>query len=228
MDSDGNIWISPGGIDKGTLSPQDIVKVCPDGKIEGIHTPSSELPFHKSVYELRPDVKAVLHAPSARPGRVQHRGADSGHKPFTDDTRDLRRKSASRLNEIPGSDELGNAVARVFEQGANATLLENHGTVTVGTNLLEAFIRFETLDYLRPASRSNPKRSEPRSRSIKKPLAKLTASDQNCRNSFRPSIVRANASSVLRWLNLSIGPMISVSHSVLAHPLPPKSKIIHS
>jgi L-fuculose-phosphate aldolase len=147
MDSDGNIWISPGGIDKGTLSPQDIVKVCPDGKIEGIHTPSSELPFHKSVYELRPDVKAVLHAhpPALVAFSIAGRIPDISLLPMA---HEICGEIGFAPYEIPGSDELGNAVARVFEQGANATLLENHGTITVGTNLLEAFIRFETLDYL--------------------------------------------------------------------------------
>ena len=30
-DDDGNIWITPGGIDKGALRPEDIVKVTPEG-----------------------------------------------------------------------------------------------------------------------------------------------------------------------------------------------------
>ena len=61
-DDDGSIWITPGGIDKGTLRPADIVRVLPDGTCEGIHKPSSELPFHRSIYQLRPDARAVIHA----------------------------------------------------------------------------------------------------------------------------------------------------------------------
>jgi L-fuculose-phosphate aldolase len=63
-DDDGNIWITPSGIDKGSLRPEDIVKVTPDGTVIGKHRPSCELPFHRSVYGLREDVKAVLHAHS--------------------------------------------------------------------------------------------------------------------------------------------------------------------
>ena len=62
MDSDGDIWITPASIDKGTLTPDDIMQVKPDGTVIGIHTPSVELPFHKQIYEKRPDIKAVLHA----------------------------------------------------------------------------------------------------------------------------------------------------------------------
>ena len=61
-DDDGCIWITPSGIDKGTLTPKDIVKVLPDMTYEGIHVPSSELPFHSEMYKVRPDVKAIVHA----------------------------------------------------------------------------------------------------------------------------------------------------------------------
>ena len=61
-DSDGNVWITPGSVDKGTLTRKDIICVHPDGTMEGPHKPSSELPFHLSVYKMRPDLSAVLHA----------------------------------------------------------------------------------------------------------------------------------------------------------------------
>ena len=59
-DTQGNIWITPAGIDKGTLTRKDIICVRPDGSCEGPHKPSSELPFHESVYRMRPDLNAVL------------------------------------------------------------------------------------------------------------------------------------------------------------------------
>ena len=36
--------------------------VKPDGTIIGRHKPSSEFPFHKAIYEMRPDIKAIIHA----------------------------------------------------------------------------------------------------------------------------------------------------------------------
>ena len=59
LDSEGNIWITPSGIDKGSLTPDDICKVLPDGTVIGKHKPSVELPFHKLVYETRADVSAL-------------------------------------------------------------------------------------------------------------------------------------------------------------------------
>ena len=61
-DDDGNIWITPAGVDKGTLTRRDIICVKPDGTVIGPHKPSSELPFHISVYKMRSDLHAVLHA----------------------------------------------------------------------------------------------------------------------------------------------------------------------
>ena len=46
LDGDGDIWITPGGIDKGSLTREDIVCVKPDGTVLSKHKPSVELPFH--------------------------------------------------------------------------------------------------------------------------------------------------------------------------------------
>ena len=62
IDDQGDIWVTPSAIDKGSLIPADIVCVKRDGAIVGRHKPSSEYPFHKAIYEARPDLKAVVHA----------------------------------------------------------------------------------------------------------------------------------------------------------------------
>jgi L-fuculose-phosphate aldolase len=48
---------------------------------------------------------------------------------------------------IPGSEELGRNLAEAFARGFDSVLLENHGVATGGRDLLEAFQRFETLDF---------------------------------------------------------------------------------
>jgi L-fuculose-phosphate aldolase len=49
--------------------------------------------------------------------------------------------------ELPGSLALGRNVAAIFGRGFDCVLLENHGAVTAGANLQEAFRRFETLEF---------------------------------------------------------------------------------
>jgi L-fuculose-phosphate aldolase len=62
MDEAGDMWITPSAVDKGNLTAQDIVCVKADGTIVGKHKPSSEYPFHKAIYNMRPQMKAVIHA----------------------------------------------------------------------------------------------------------------------------------------------------------------------
>ena len=61
-DDDGSIWITPARVDKGSLRREDIVRVRPDGTVDGPHRPSSEFPFHRAIYAARPDLRAIVHA----------------------------------------------------------------------------------------------------------------------------------------------------------------------
>ena len=61
LDENGDIWITPGSVDKGSLSRKDIIQVKPDGTVIGIHKPSSEFPVHERIYRARPDIRAILH-----------------------------------------------------------------------------------------------------------------------------------------------------------------------
>src|SRR6266853_244592 len=97
LEENGDIWITPRAVDKGTLTPEDVVQVKPDGKVIGKHSPSVELGM-----------------------------AEYG---------------------LPGSEDLGEKIARVFARGCNTVMLENHGVVTGATSLSKAFMAFETLDF---------------------------------------------------------------------------------
>lgn len=146
LDDDGDMWISPGGIDKGTLRREDIVCVKKDGTVKGIHKPSSEFPFHRAIYQCRPDFKAVLHAHP--PALVSF--SIAGKIPNTS-VLPAARKVCGAVGyakyEVPGSEALGRNIADVFAEGYYTVLLENHGVVTGGDSLLNAFQRFETLDF---------------------------------------------------------------------------------
>lgn len=144
LDEAGNIWITPSGIDKGTLTPEDIVCVTPDGVPHGKHKPSCELPFHTAVYRLRPDVRAVLHA----------------HPPVPVSFSIVRRLPLQNLvcataqgemsmagYACPGSEALGQKICAVFAKGQNIAMLENHGLCVIAPDMFEAFRRFERLNY---------------------------------------------------------------------------------
>lgn len=61
-DEGGGIWITPAGVDKGELRPDQVVHVEASGGSESAHPPSSELPFHRAIYAARSELRAVVHA----------------------------------------------------------------------------------------------------------------------------------------------------------------------
>ena len=145
-DEEGNIWITPAGIDKGSLTRQDIVCVKPDGEVIGSHQPSSEFPFHRRVYRTRPDIKAVVHAhpPALVSFSIVRRVPDLRILP---NERQICGEVGIAEYALPGSEQLGENIAAVFAAGINTVLLENHGVVVGGPDLFEAFKAFETLEF---------------------------------------------------------------------------------
>ena len=145
LDDSGDVWITPGGIDKGSLTEADIVRMRGDTVVEGTHPPSSEYPFHRAIFSRRPDIRAVLHAhPAALVAfSLVRKIPDTSIIP---QARSVCGAVGYAPYAIPGSEELGRNLAEAFECGFDSVLLENHGVATGGRDLLEAFQRFETLD----------------------------------------------------------------------------------
>jgi L-fuculose-phosphate aldolase len=145
-EDDGAIWITPARVDKGNLTRDDIVRVRPDGVVEGRHRPSSELPFHRAIYSRRPELRAIVHAhPVALVAfSICRRVPDTRLLPST-------RRVCGRVGfaayALPGSEVLGHNIATTFTEGFDCVVLENHGVVTAGTSLAEAFERFEALEF---------------------------------------------------------------------------------
>lgn len=145
IDDNGDIWVTPSAIDKGSLKSSDIICVRKDGTVVGKHKPSSEFPFHKAIYDIRPDIKSVIHAhPPALVSfsivrqipntniisQAKHVCGPIGYAPY----------------ELPGSHKLGDVIAEEFKKGFKAVIMENHGTVLGGSDLNDAFERFEALE----------------------------------------------------------------------------------
>lgn len=145
-DPNGDIWITPGSIDKGSLTRKDIICVKPDGTVVGPHKPSSELPFHQQIYASRPDIRAIVHAhpPSLVAFSIARKIPDISLVP---NAAIVCGGVSIATYDLPGSTALGKKIAKVFESGANSVILENHGAVLGADNLFKAFMAFETLDF---------------------------------------------------------------------------------
>lgn len=146
LDENGDVWITPGSIDKGNLTRKDMVCIKKDGTIEGIHKPSSEYPFHLKVYETRSDIKAVLHAhpPALVAFSIVRQIPNTKLIP---NAYVGCGKIAMAEYGLPGSKDLGDKIAKEFEKGCDIAVLENHGVVVGSDSLFNAFKAFETLDF---------------------------------------------------------------------------------
>ncbi len=147
-DENGDIWITPARLDKGSLRRQDIVRIRPTGEREGLYPPSSEHPFHLSVYEVRPELHAVIHA---HPGALVSFSI-CGRVPDTrlfPEAWHVCGRVGFAPYALPGSVKLGARIADQCGSRArpNCVLLENHGVVVGGDTLAVAFERFETLEF---------------------------------------------------------------------------------
>jgi len=146
IDDNGDIWVTPSAVDKGSLTPHDIICVKKDGTIVGPHRPSSEFPFHKAIYEIRPDIRSIIHAhpPALVAFSIAHTIPDTNVLP---QSKFVCGPIGYAEYALPGSTELGESIARVFREEFNGVIMENHGTVVGGTDLSDAFQRFEALEF---------------------------------------------------------------------------------
>ena len=145
-DHDGNIWVTPTAIDKGSLTRKDIVCVKPKGEIIGLHKPSSEFPFHKAIYDVRPDLKAVIHAhpPALVSFSIVRKIPNTNIIP---QAKHICGPIGYADYALPGGMELGDKIAEQFSRGYDAVIMENHGIVVGGTDIKDANTRFETLEF---------------------------------------------------------------------------------
>ena len=146
-DGNGDIWITPSGVDKGSLTTKDIVCVKKDGSVVGAHKPSSEYPFHKAIFDARPELTAIIHAHP--PGLVAF--SIARQVPNTNiipQARIICGEIGFAPYGCPGSEELGRKIAKEFENRKfKAVIMENHGVVLGGADMMDAYQRFETLEF---------------------------------------------------------------------------------
>ena len=147
MDSEGTIYITPSGIDKGSLKEEDIMTVLANGQIIGKHTPSMELPFHSNIYKCREDIRAVVHAhaPSVVAYATARKVPDSSVCPCY---QKVLGEIADSVYDLPGSISLGNIVKAEFDKGYNSVMMHNHGATVGAENLELAYRKYEMLDNL--------------------------------------------------------------------------------
>lgn len=142
----GNILVTAASLNKGQVGEGDLVEVTATGSAVTLsRKASSELSMHLFVYEHRPDVNAVVHA---HPPHAT--GFATARVPLPDA---LLPEVILGLGSIPlaeyatpSTDEVPASLAPFVEK-ANAILLSNHGVVTFGATVEEAYFRMEKVEH---------------------------------------------------------------------------------
>ncbi|MFO0974637.1 MAG: class II aldolase/adducin family protein [Phycisphaerae bacterium] len=140
------ILVTASGTHLGELTPDDIVRVSPDGRVTaGTRRPSSELPLHLEVYRRRADVQAVVHAHPPTATAFTFAGVSMAECVIPEVVLTLGTIPTAPY-ATPGSAEGPAAIGALIVEH-DAVLLERHGSVTVGRSLSDAYYKLEKLEH---------------------------------------------------------------------------------
>jgi L-fuculose-phosphate aldolase len=154
--NDGNLSIklsedrylcTPTNISKGMMTPDDLIIVDSKGtKVEGRRERTSEIMMHLTIYSMRPDVNAVVHAhpPVSTGFAVSGRGLNQAILPEV-----VVLLGCVPLADygLPGTPALSETL-KPFIPKHDAILLGNHGAVCAGQHIWQAFFRMETVEHV--------------------------------------------------------------------------------
>lgn len=143
---DERIMCTPTGVSKGMMSVDDIIVVDYEGnKISGRLERTSEIMMHLTIYNIRPDVDSVVHAhpPTATGFAAAGRALDTALLPEV-----IIGLGCVPLAGygLPGTDALTEPMLPLIPK-YDALLLGNHGAVSYGKDVMQAYFRMETVEH---------------------------------------------------------------------------------
>lgn len=145
--SKNHILLTPSGKNKGFLKPEEMLVTDLDGQVvEGNGKASKEYPMHRAVYMEREDAGAVVHTHPVYATAFALAGKNIPEDHLIE-TRMMLKKVALAGYATPGTIEMAEVIAP-FLADTNAILLQNHGALTIGKDLMDAFNKMEVLESI--------------------------------------------------------------------------------
>ena len=142
---DDHVLMTPSGQDKGRLKAKQIVIMSMDGEnLTPELTPTIEKDMHLAIYRNNPEVKAIVHAHP-----VTATAFTSTDKSISTDMlgelyallREPGRVGYATMGTTSLAEQVGEAAKKY-----RVMLMDNHGVLSTGTTILEAFDRIELLE----------------------------------------------------------------------------------
>ncbi len=143
---DSKILITPTGKCKGDIQPEDLILVDMKGRvIEGTSKPSTEIKIHLLVYENRPEVNAVVHCHPPYATAFAAIGEGFTRPIFPEVILSIGKVPLCKYG-TPSTEEVTESLKDHIDY-AWALLLENHGAVTFGKDIFDAYYKMEKLEH---------------------------------------------------------------------------------
>ena len=144
--NDGTVLITPAGAMKGFLQPENLAHVDMQGRvIDNGPKCSTETGIHLVSYRERPDVRAVLHCHPPHAVALTLAGIDM-QIPVIPEIIVTIGGIPTAPFATPGTDELPNSIQAIV-RCSDTVVMQNHGSVTLGANLLDDFKKLDMLEH---------------------------------------------------------------------------------
>jgi len=144
--SDGTFLITPAGAMKGFLEPHHIAHIDASGSVvdDGPHA-STEAGIHLAAYEERPEMKAMVHAHPPHAVAMTIAGVDL-QMPIIPEIIVTIGGIPTAPYGTPGTPELPDSI-RAIIRCSDVLIMQNHGSVCVGANLMDAYKKLDMLEH---------------------------------------------------------------------------------
>ncbi len=136
---------TPAGVCKGYLTPEMLVTCDMEGKERSSGRISTEIQMHLSVYRARPDVRAVVHAHPPKCTGFAVAGVPLNRAVLAEVVVTLGCVPLADY-ATPSTKELAESVDRLVRT-SDGVLLSNHGALTVGRDILDAYYKMEVIEH---------------------------------------------------------------------------------
>jgi len=146
--NDNELLTTPTGVSKGFMTVDMIIKCDRTGKViagNPGYRPSSEVKMHLEVYKERPDIRSVVHAHPQYATSFAVAGIEL-NKCVLPEAIIVMGAVPIAPYGLPSTMEIPDRM-RPFIKNSDVILLENHGALTLGTDLLNAYHKMETLEH---------------------------------------------------------------------------------
>jgi len=139
--------ITPSGVPKHRLKPNQIVKVYINGRWEGKMKPSIEYIMHLEIYKRRTDINAIIHSHNPFTVIATELGIELNPNEYVE-TRYAIGECIKYVEPLPpGTIELAKKISEALED-CNVCILRKHGVVAIGNDIYKVLDIVEALEDL--------------------------------------------------------------------------------